>query len=225
MRMRRVGFAAAGAALVVGCHLGCPDTGPGGYGAICVDPGDCREISLIGAVEGGESWSRSLTESLVIEWLPIRHGWRLRVGPAREELGDKLEHNLVVYAPSHFVPPTAYVEGWHFRNRSNMGPNEGDVNAPQRVREVLLTYDKLGSEADRASWRHDAVVRLRIDELVLGALDRGERAVIDRMRFTMRVTPLSDRWCVGDEPGQGIDAEDPAGPTRSGVRPTDSSDR
>ena len=27
---------------------------------------------------------------LVIEWLPIRHGWRLRVGPAREELGDKL---------------------------------------------------------------------------------------------------------------------------------------
>ena len=27
------------------------------------------------------------------------------------------------------------LEGWHFRNQANTGPNEGDVNAPQRERE------------------------------------------------------------------------------------------
>lgn len=195
----RIGLSSAAGVLFLACHFGCPDTGFGGYTAICVDTGDCVEDSVAGTVARGDSWSHVLSDSLVVEWLPIRHGWRLRVGPERDSLRSKLDENLVIHAPAHFVPPTAYVEGWHFRNRSNTGPNEGSVNAPQRRREVVLTYDKLSSEIDRSSWKHDAVVRLEIDELELGNLNPGERAVIDRMAFAMEIVPLSDR-CVTSQP-------------------------
>lgn len=42
--------------------------------------------------------------------------------------------------PLHGVNPRN-IEGWHFRNEDNSGPNRGDVNVPQRIRTFRFSPD------------------------------------------------------------------------------------
>ena len=37
------------------------------------------------------------------------------------------------------MPNPQYLDGWHFRNAANTGPNDGSVNAPQTRREFFFS--------------------------------------------------------------------------------------
>jgi hypothetical protein len=99
--------------------------------------------------------------------------------------------------PLHGVPNPRDIEGWHFRNADDSGPNEpGDrnVNAPGERREFIfspavgLTIDGPGagrsvSPADVDSVGAFGRGTLTILDARLGHIRSGERAAIERMRF------------------------------------------
>ena len=64
---------------------------------------------------------------------------RLRVGHGRATARAATKISRGLTPPWHLVPNPRYVEGWHFRNASNTGPNDGSVNAPQETREFIFS--------------------------------------------------------------------------------------
>lgn len=141
--------------------------------------------------------------------VPTGGGWTIWIGdPAHRD------HNYVAAATPPFrgINP-AVVEGWHFRNSDNTGPNapgQTNVNAPQKERRFFFARDEAGyqeaqealeillrpdgrpeSEIRNAELRLTMVPRgegtLWIDALELGNLTPGERAHIQRMAFRVRL--------------------------------------
>jgi len=137
--------------------------------------------------------------------LPAGGGWTIWIGdPAHRD------HNYVAVATPPFrgINP-ATIEGWHFRNLDNSGPNEpggGNVNAPQTERHFFFVLDESGyqkaqealelvlrpgghpeAEIKNAEQRLAALPHgegtLLIDALELGNLTPGEKAHIERMAF------------------------------------------
>lgn len=137
--------------------------------------------------------------------VPAGGGWTIWIG----DPGHR-DRNYVAVAtpPFHGVNP-AVIQGWHFRNADNTGPNEpgnGNVNAPQKERSFTFVLDSAGYQAAREAmeillWPHgrseseieEAEARLAkipradgvlwIEALELGNLIEGEQAHIERMAF------------------------------------------
>ncbi len=140
-----------------------------------------------GSVLAGHAFERPFGTRFVFELAPGDYGWRILI----REQGR--EENLAGLTPPwHFVPNPTDLEGWHFRNRDNTGPNDGGVNAPQEVREFVfspqvgrsLIYEGSATPA----WVVDSVAAFGLGELVI--LDyaltppaRGQRAGFERLRF------------------------------------------
>jgi hypothetical protein len=82
----------------------------------------------------GETYSFPFGEQFSFRLSPIKHGWRISIGEEGRE-----EDLARLTPPWHFVPNPRYIEGWHFRNASNTGPNDGSVNAPQHVRQFIFS--------------------------------------------------------------------------------------
>lgn len=141
--------------------------------------------------------------------VPFSGGWTIRIGaPARPEQN----YVAVATGPFHGVN-AAVIEGWHFRNADNTGPNapgEKNVDAPGREREFAFALDSAGyaaafaareilmrgtggktDAADEARQILEKIPvgrgRLVIHALELGNLVPNQRAVIDRMAFTVRL--------------------------------------
>jgi hypothetical protein len=82
---------------------------------------------------------------------PTKGGWILSLVPGREGWfqisvkGREQEDLSRLTPPWHFVPNPREIEGWHFRNDRNTGPNDGSVNAPQErpVRPALHLLRRL----------------------------------------------------------------------------------
>lgn len=87
-----------------------------------------------GTVTAGEGFEESFGERFTFRLRPSSHGWEIEVGEAGRD-----ENLARLTPPWHFVPNPRFLEGWHFRNARNTGPNEGDVNAPQRVRDFIFS--------------------------------------------------------------------------------------
>lgn len=141
--------------------------------------------------------------------VPFSGGWTIRIGdPSRPE------RNFVAVATAPFRGVNAAViEGWHFRNSDNTGPNapgEKNVNAPGMEREFAFVLDGAGyaaafaaretlmrgasdeiAAADDARRNLEEIPtgrgRLVIHALELGNLVPNQRAVIDRMAFTVHL--------------------------------------
>lgn len=141
--------------------------------------------------------------------VPAGGGWTIWIGTR-----ENRDHNFVAVATPPFrgINP-ATIEGWHFRNSANSGPNvpgAGNVNAPQKERgfffvldeasyqeaqealEILLWPDgRSEPELKNAESRLALVPRgegtLWVDALELGSLSPGERAHIERMAFRVRL--------------------------------------
>lgn len=121
---------------------------------------------------------------------PIENGWIICV---RKEGGrDDLAR---LTPPFHFIN-ARYIEGWHFRNADNTGPNECgplNVNAPQELREFIfsphvtretpLTHE----EVERTS--AFGTGELEILDRELSPTAKGERARMLAMEFEVRL-----RW-------------------------------
>jgi hypothetical protein len=88
-----------------------------------------------GEVANGKTFSKSTRGGWILTLTPIDQGWFLGVTVKGREDEDLSR----LTPPWHFVPNARYIEGWHFRNEANTGPNTGSVNAPQRLREFIFS--------------------------------------------------------------------------------------
>jgi hypothetical protein len=99
--------------------------------------------------------------------------------------------------PWHSVPNPREIEGWHFRNADNIGPNDGSVNAPQELREFIFS-PVVGREVEYngSATSAEDVERVRafgrgwffIESYRLTAPRRGDRAAFDTITFSACLT-------------------------------------
>ena len=141
--------------------------------------------------------------------VPVGHGWQIWVGDPR----NRQRNHVVVATPPYRGINPAIVQGWHFRNADNSGPNiagEGNVNAAQKTREFAFVLDGAGYQGAREAleilmWPEDrkeaeitdaekrlaaipkAQAALEIVALELGNLIKGEQAWIERLAFRMQI--------------------------------------
>lgn len=96
-----------------------------------------REATFSGRVAAGEEWRQRFGDGLAVVLAPRPLGWEIVVAqPGRDDNLARLT------PPLHGAPNPRDVEGWHFRNSDNTGPNQaGDknVNAPGEVREFIFS--------------------------------------------------------------------------------------
>lgn len=139
--------------------------------------------------------------------VPFAGGWTIWIG---EPMRRDRNYIAVVTGPFRGVNP-AVINGWHFRNSDNTGPNEPgekNVNAPGLERNFAFVLDGAGyaaafaaresalagntqAEIDAAMQSLSEVPKgegqLLIRALELGNLVPNQRAVIERMAFTVRL--------------------------------------
>lgn len=142
--------------------------------------------------------------------LPTMNGWIIWIG-------DPVDRNrnfvAAVTPPFRGAVNPAVIQGWHFRNSDNTGPNEPgpkNVNAPQKRRDFAFVMNsddfvRARQALDVLLWRGDrpredvaaaeaafanipkARGVFRIEALELSNLVEGERAHIDRMAFSVTI--------------------------------------
>jgi hypothetical protein len=180
--------------------------------AVFAWPAQAEPMVLQGEVQRGETIVHPFEyggQSFVFRLVPVGHGWRIWVG---DRMNRQRNYVAVVTPPYRGINP-AVIQGWHFRNADNSGPNkpgEGNVNAPQEIREFLFVLDTVGyqaayealeilmwpegrGEADivAAEQRLETIPKaqatLEIIALELGNLVTGEQAWIERLAFRVSI--------------------------------------
>jgi hypothetical protein len=168
-----------------------------------------RNVRFSGEVLKGRSFERQVGANLFFRLVPDELGWSISVG------SKTAQDNFCSVVTSPYRGMNAlHIEGWHFRNSDNSGPNEPgpkNVNAPQELREfyfvlnepdyrrafdtlqiLLWPYSYSKQQIDAAEGAHAKVRKgrgkLMIRDLKLNALEPGERAGIDRMAFDVELT-------------------------------------
>ncbi len=174
--------------------------------------GNPSELTIDGTVTRGERFAWPLSGGLAFELRPLLQGWVIWIGdPARPE-----DNYAAVATPPFHGPNPTLIQGWHFRNADNTGPNAPgpkNVNAPQQTRRFRFVLDKArfdtametlalvlwpgdrgpaevdaARDAFRAIERADGI--LQITDLELGNLVSGESAWIERASFMLRLCRL-----------------------------------
>jgi len=141
--------------------------------------------------------------------VPVAHGWSIWIG---DPMHRQRNYVAVATPPYRGINP-AVIQGWHFRNADNSGPNKpgkGNVNAPQEIRNFSFVLDSAGYQAayealDVVLWpdgRAEADLRgaekrlkavpkaravMEIGALELGNLAEGEQAWIERLAFQIQI--------------------------------------
>lgn len=156
------------------------------------DPG--RKIERIsGEVLKGATFSRSTPSGWILRLVPIAEGWFLQVTVRGRETEDLSR----LTPPWHFVPNPREIEGWHFRNADNTGPNDGSVNAPQELREFIFS-PAVGREIEYkgSGTTAEDVEKVRsfgrgwffIESYRLTPPRKGERAAFESLKFSACLT-------------------------------------
>ena len=169
-------------------------------------------IDLRGEVQRGDTIVHPFEhEGLMFEFrlAPLGYGWSIWIG---NPMYRERNHVVVATTPYRGINP-AVIQGWHFRNEDNTGPNEageGNVNAPGKIREFAFVLDGAGYQAARealdillwpeeqdkeviqaAEGRLEAVPKvaavMEVEALELGNLIEGEQAWIERLAFRLRI--------------------------------------
>jgi tetratricopeptide (TPR) repeat protein len=165
--------------------------------------GGHRCTTASGHVVRGQTFEQRIGDGLVFRLTPDPQGWTIGVIRA----GRPEEDYAGIATPPYRGINPRYVEGWHFRNRANTGPNEGDVNAPQHERGFAFVVTPEGyraaataldtllwglpSEVERARAREalQAASRgrgaLRITGSTLGNLVPGAQARFESLTFDL----------------------------------------
>ena len=161
-------------AIAVCCAL----SGGAAHAAPCESGGGREPVRRPGEISGGARPTAPAGPGWTFALEPDNHGWTIRL---LDQGGDDLAR---ITPPFHFVPNPRELHGWHFRNRANTGPNIGDVNAPQRVREFI--FDQ-GTGADWPLAERVAAAAgrgtLEIKEFSLSPPEPGERASFTELAF------------------------------------------
>ena len=93
-----------------------------------------QQITFTGTVKAGERFERQFEGGFIFKLNPSEFGWFVTVSEKGRE-----EDLARLTPPFHFVPNPRDIEGWHFRNEDNTGPNDGGVNAPRKKREFIFS--------------------------------------------------------------------------------------
>jgi len=152
-------------------------------------PPDWECTSFEARIQKGERFEKSFGPGLTLLLEPWEYGWEILVRD------DRPEENIArLTPPFHFVPNPRFLEGWHFRNSDNSGPNDGSVNAPQEEREFLFSPE-VGRSVDYPLTPAQATElgvfargRLVVTSMELGNLRRGERAHLERLEFEVQLS-------------------------------------
>ena len=146
-------------------------------------------VTFSGMVQRGENFAFPFSDRFTFELVPIDYGWHIAIRDA-----DLPNEDLArLTPPFHFVPNPRFIEGWHFRNQDNTGPNEGSVNAPQRERDFIFS-PKVGRSIQYPPTAEQVAIveddgrgLLQIMALELGNLEPGQKAHIESMEFEVRL--------------------------------------
>ena len=168
-----------------------------------------ESIRFSGEVSKGLKFETEIGENLFFRLNPHELGWMISVGSK-----TSAENNFCgVVTPPYRGINHIYIEGWHFRNADNTGPNEAgpkNVNAPQEIREfnfvlddadyrkafdalrkLLWSYSYSKREVEEARRVHEKLTKgrgtLTIRDLKLNNLEAGKQAGIDLMRFDLEL--------------------------------------
>jgi len=155
------------------------------------------QTTFEGEIRSGESFAHPFGTDLEFRLEPQTLGWQIAV---RQRGRDEDLSRLT--PPLHFVPNPRDIEGWHFRNADNTGPNESggkNVNAPGEVREFIFSPEvgrmidgpqatESISPEDVAAVRRFGEGGLTILEYRLTNLEPGAQAAIDWMRFRVELS-------------------------------------
>lgn len=156
-----------------------------------------RAERLHGTVKRGETFERATAAGWILTLRPRPEGWLLTVTMKGRE-GEDLSR---LTPPWHFVPNDCEIEGWHFRNAGNTGPNDGSVNAPQELREFIFSPAVgRGIEYSGSGTSGEDVDKVRafgrgwlfIEEYKLTPPLRGTRAAFETMTFSACLTWPAD---------------------------------
>ena len=166
-------------------------------------------VRFSGEVLKGRSFERQVGANLFFRLVPEELGWSISVGSKAVR-----ENFCSVVTPPYRGMNALVIEGWHFRNSDNSGPNEPgpkNVNAPQELREfyfvlneadyrrafdalqiLLWPYSYSKQQIDAAEGAHAKVRKgrgkLMIRDLKLNVLELGKQAGIDWMAFDVELT-------------------------------------
>lgn len=153
----------------------------------CARAGDREAVRIAGEVSGSHVFREAFGPGWTFELTPAARGWVVR-------LPDSRGIDLAEMTPPLHGPNPRQLFGWHFRNADNTGPNEGAVNAPQRLR--LFGFDPRlsgtggwkpppgGEGADDQPGRG----ALEILDMGLADLEPGEEARLVYLRFQACLT-------------------------------------
>lgn len=169
-------------------------------------------IKFEGKVSRDQTFEKEISDELLFGLHPISKGWQIWVGDH-----SKTDNNFSGVATPPFHGMNArYIEGWHFRNSDNSGPNEAgekNVNAPQHERRFCfvlkeedyqtsyyqLNWQLLPEEKQEENKKKFELVQrksglLTITTLELGNLEVGEQAWIEYMEFEVELDFLDNCW-------------------------------
>jgi len=147
-----------------------------------------KVIKFSGEVKRGENFEKEISNNLVFRLRPIELGWEIFVGykrskPNIEPIRDEEDANFaIVVTPPFRGINHLDIEGWHFRNADNTGPNEPgpkNVNAPGDIRKFYFVlnnsdYQKAGKALDRLLWPYSySEQKVKEAEFILSKLKRG----------------------------------------------------
>jgi hypothetical protein len=152
-----------------------------------------KQVVFSGRIFQGQEFSRNFGGRYVFQLQPHDHGWRIVI---REQGGSEDLQRLT--PPFHFSPNPTDIQGPHFRNAENTGPNDGTVNAPQYVRDFIFSPEvgkviQGPSDTDQPSSRDIEHVAgfgqgvLTIEKLMLSLPRKGGQAEILEMSFSCKI--------------------------------------
>lgn len=102
--------------------------------AACEPPPGYQVLAASARLDAGSAYTVAFGNRFRLDLAPTPTGWIINV----LEVG-RSENLANLTPPWHTVPNPRFIEGWHFRNASNTGPNDGSVNAPQDLREFIFS--------------------------------------------------------------------------------------
>lgn len=157
-----------------------------------------RRAELIqGEVTRGRSFNQVTPAGWILRLVPVPEGWLLEISTSGRETEDLSR----LTPPWHFVPNPRQIEGWHFRNADNTGPNDGSVNAPQELREFIFSPEvgrRIEYSGSATSAEDVEKVRsfgrgwLFIESYRLTPPLKGERAAFETLKFSACLTSPTD---------------------------------
>ena len=155
---------------------------------LCTSTETHYAVPISGEVAGSRQYTADLGYGWTFQLVPAQHGWEIGVL-------DETGHDLALATlPIHGDTNARMLYGWHFRNAANTGPNQGDVNAPQMQRRLLLHNPRLHD------LRGMGIGWLNILDYGLADLDPGQRARMVYLSFNACVQiPKTEEERIHDE--------------------------